>query len=142
MSGLEEDDFQHSNSRNTFCTPYYLKMRDHSLSSTEEVSQLSTSTSRGVFPQQNVCESDPSLLPKLERIARWSDWKKGRISLRSLKWRLVFQLTDEETSECPVNTLENVLGPCLIWTAGLKSLDTSKGMRSSMLQKVAMPDPC
>ena len=29
-----------------------------SLSSTEEVSQLSTSTSRGAFPQKLVCESD------------------------------------------------------------------------------------
>ena len=29
-----------------------------SLSSTEEVSQLSTSTSRGVFPQQYICERD------------------------------------------------------------------------------------
>ena len=49
---------------------------------------------------------------------------------------------DEEMSESPVKALENVVGPCLIWTAGLKSLDTSRGMRSSMLQKVAMPDPC
>ena len=29
-----------------------------SLSSTEEVIQLSTSTSRGAFPQKSVCESD------------------------------------------------------------------------------------
>ena len=31
---------------------------NESLSSTEEVSQLSTSTSRGAFPQKLVCESD------------------------------------------------------------------------------------
>ena len=31
-----------------------------SLSSTEEVSQLSTSTSRGAFSQKKVCESDSS----------------------------------------------------------------------------------
>ena len=36
----------------------HLGMRADSLYSTEEVSQLSTSTSRGVFPEQYVCERD------------------------------------------------------------------------------------
>ena len=40
-------------------TPYHLEMRADSLSLTEEVSQLSTSISRGVFPQEYVCERDP-----------------------------------------------------------------------------------
>ena len=40
-------------------TKYRLEMRADSLSSTEEVSHLSTSPSRGVFPQEYVCESDP-----------------------------------------------------------------------------------
>ena len=40
-------------------TPYRLEMRVDSLSSNEEVSQLSTSSSRGVFPQEYVCEWDP-----------------------------------------------------------------------------------
>ena len=52
VSSLEEHQYQLSNSRKAPCTPYRLEMRADSLSSTEEVSQLSTSTSRGVFPQQ------------------------------------------------------------------------------------------
>ena len=40
-------------------SPYLLEMRADSLSSTEEVSRLSTSTSRGVFPEEYVCERDP-----------------------------------------------------------------------------------
>ena len=39
-------------------TPYHLEMGDDSLSSTEEVSHLSTSTSREVFPYEYVCERD------------------------------------------------------------------------------------
>ena len=40
-------------------TPYRLEMSADSLSSTEEVSHLSTSTSSGVFPLEYVCERDP-----------------------------------------------------------------------------------
>ena len=40
-------------------TPYRMEMRADSLSSTEVVSHLSTSTSSGVFPQGYVCENDP-----------------------------------------------------------------------------------
>ena len=36
-----------------------MEMSADSRSSNEEVSQLSTSTSRGVFPQEYVCERDP-----------------------------------------------------------------------------------
>ena len=39
-------------------TPYGLEMRSDTLSSTEEISHLSTSTSRGVFPEEFVCERD------------------------------------------------------------------------------------
>ena len=50
VSRLEEHQFQYSTSRKAPCTPYHLEMRADSLSSNEEVSHLSTSTSRGVFP--------------------------------------------------------------------------------------------
>ena len=40
------------------CTPYRLEKRADSQDSIEEVGQLSTSTSRGDFPQQYVCERD------------------------------------------------------------------------------------
>ena len=52
VSSLYEYYFQYSNPRKAPCTPYRLKMRADSLSLTEEVSQLSTSTSSEVFPQQ------------------------------------------------------------------------------------------
>ena len=52
VSSLYEYLLQYSNSRKAPCMPYHLKMRAESLSLTEEVSQLSTSTSSGVFPQQ------------------------------------------------------------------------------------------
>ena len=39
--------------------PYHPEMRADSLSSTEEVSQRFTSTSRRVFPQEYVCEREP-----------------------------------------------------------------------------------
>ena len=41
------------------CTPYHLKKRADSQDSFEQVGQLSTSTSRGAFPEQSVCEKDP-----------------------------------------------------------------------------------
>ena len=59
VSSLYEYYFQYTNSRTASCTPYHLKMRTDSMSSTEDVSKLSTSTSRVVFPQQEVCERDP-----------------------------------------------------------------------------------
>ena len=51
-SSLYEYSFQHSSAKKVPCTTYRLKMRADSLSLTEEVSQFSTSTSSGVFPQQ------------------------------------------------------------------------------------------
>ena len=48
-----------SNWRNGLCTPYRLEMRADSLSLSEEISHLSTSTSRGVSSKEYVCERDP-----------------------------------------------------------------------------------
>ena len=47
---------------------------------------------------------------------------------------------DEGMSESPVETLEKAIGVLLIFTGGLTSLDTSRGPRISMLQKVPRPD--
>ena len=58
---LYEYSFQHSSSKKDLCTTYCLKMRADSMSLTEEVSQFSTSTSSGVFPQQYVGERDSVL---------------------------------------------------------------------------------
>ena len=69
-SRLYEYSFQHSSSKKVPCTTYLLKMRADSLSLTEEVSQFSTSTSSGVFPQQNVRETDLCVLSQVECSAR------------------------------------------------------------------------
>ena len=47
---------------------------------------------------------------------------------------------DTGMSEFSVQSLEKALGPLLIWTGGLTSLNTSRGGPSSMFQKVTMPD--
>ena len=52
VSNLEEQQFQHRNSRNAPWTPYHLEKREDSQDSIDEVGQLSTSTSRVPFPQQ------------------------------------------------------------------------------------------
>ena len=68
------------------------------------------------------------------------DSKEGWISLQWLKFRLVFYVTDEVISESCVEILEETIVPRLIWTAGLTSLDTSRGLWSSRLQKLTRLD--
>ena len=63
-------------------------------------------------------------MPQGEWTPRYPDTKEARISLKWIKCRLVFHLTDEGMTESPVQTLEKALGPRLIWTGGLTSLDT------------------
>ena len=50
---------QHKNSRKARCTPYCLEKRADSQDSIKEVGHRPTSTSRGSFPQQSICEWDP-----------------------------------------------------------------------------------
>ena len=59
MPSLEEHEVQHSSSRKAPCTTNHLEMRVDSLVLTKEVFQLSTSTSRGGFSQQQVCDRYP-----------------------------------------------------------------------------------
>ena len=92
-SSLYEYSFQHSSSKKLPCTTYRLKMRADSLSLTEDVSQFSTSTSSGVFPQQYVGERDSVLSVSSGMYRERPDSKEGRISLQWLKCRLVFHVT-------------------------------------------------
>ena len=68
------------------------------------------------------------------------DSKEGRISLEWLKFRLVFHVQEEGMSESCVEILEETLNPRLIWKGGLTSLDTSRGLWSSRLQKLPRLD--
>ena len=92
-SNLYEYSFQHSSVKKIPCTTYPLKMRADSLSLTEEVSQFSTSTSSGDFPQQYLGESDSVLSVSSGMYRERPDLKDGRISLQWLKFRLVFHVT-------------------------------------------------
>ena len=92
-SSIYEYSFQHSSAKKVPCTTYRLKMRADSLSLTEEVSQFSTSTSSGDFPQQLVEERDSVLSVSSGIYRERPDSKEGRISLQWLKFRLVFHVT-------------------------------------------------
>ena len=91
-SCLYEYPFQHSSSKKVPCTTYRLKMRADSRSLTEEVSQFSTSTSTGVFPQQYVGERNSVLSVSSGMYRERPDSKEGQISLQWLKFRLVFHV--------------------------------------------------
>ena len=91
-SSLYEYSFQQSSSKKVPCTTYHLKMRADSLSLTKEVSQFSTSTSSGVFPQQFVGESNPVLSVSSGLTRGRTNSKEGRISLQWLTFRLVFHV--------------------------------------------------
>ena len=92
-SSLYEYSSQHSSVKKVPCTTYDLKMRADSLTLTEEVSQFSTSTSSGVFPQEEVGERDSVLSVSSGMYCERPDSKEGRISLQWLKFRLVFHVT-------------------------------------------------
>ena len=92
-SSLYEYSFQNSISKKVPFTTYRLKMRADSLSLTEEVSQVSTITSSGVFPQQYVGERDSVLSVSSGMYRERPASKEGHISLQWLKFRLVFLVT-------------------------------------------------
>ena len=92
-SSLYEYSFQHSSVKKFPCPTYRHKMRADSLSLTEEVSQFSTSTSSGVFPQQYVGERDSVLSVSSGMYRERPESKEGQISLQWLKFRLVFHVT-------------------------------------------------
>ena len=92
-SRLYEYSFQHSSAKKVPCNTYRLKMRADSLSLTEGVSQFSTSTSSGVFPQQYVGDRDSVISVSSGMYREKTDSKEGWISLQCLKFRFVFHVT-------------------------------------------------
>ena len=121
-SSLYEYSFQHSSVKKVPCTTYRLKMRADSLSLTQEVSQFSTSTSSGVFPQQLVGERDSVLSVSSGMYRERHESKEGQISLQWLNFGSCFMSQDEGMTESPVETLEKAVGLRLIWTGGITSL--------------------
>ena len=97
-------------------------MRSDSLSLSEEVSQLSTSTSRGVFPQQLRCEREPVFSVSSGMDPERPCLKEGPISCSGVNSGSSFIPQDEDMSESHVETLEKAVGVSVIWTGDLTSL--------------------
>ena len=68
------------------------------------------------------------------------DSNKAGFPCSGLNLGLCFMSQDEGMSESCVEILEETLVPRLIWTGGLTSLDTLRGLWSSRLQKLTRLD--
>ena len=97
-------------------------MRADSLSLTEEVSQFSTITSSGDFPQQYVGEWDCVLSVSSGMYRERPYTKKAGFPCSGLNLGSCFMSQDEGMSEYPVETMEKAVGLHLIWTGGITSL--------------------
>ena len=80
-----------------------------------------------------------NLLPHVQWIPRFPDRKKVGFPCSFLDARSSCISQDKGMSESSGQSLEKAVGPSLIWTGGLTSLDTSRGPHSSMLQKEPRP---
>ena len=97
-------------------------MTADSLSLTEEVTQLSQSTSRGFSLSSRDVRGTLCFLSQVEWTLRGPDSKEGPISLSSLNSGSSFISEGEGMSESPVETIEKAVGVRLMWTGGLTSL--------------------
>ena len=77
---------------------------------------------------------------QVECTARGLTQKKAGFRCSGLNVGSCFMSQDEGMSESCVEILEETLVPHLIWTGGLKSLDTSRGLWSSRLQNLTRLD--
>ena len=68
------------------------------------------------------------------------DQKKARFPCIGLNLGWCFMSQDEGMSESFVEIIEETLVPRLMWTGGHTSLDTSRGLGSSRLQKLKRLD--
>ena len=75
-------------------------------------------------------------LSQVECTASGLTQKKAEFPCSGLNLGSCFMSQDEGMSESCVEILEETLFPRLIWTGGITSLDTSRGLWSSRLQKL------
>ena len=97
-------------------------MRADSLSLTEEVFQLSTSTSRGVSLSSRYVRVNLCFRSQVEWTREALTQKKARFPSSGLNSGSSFISQDEDMSESRVETLEKAVGVSVIWTGGLTSL--------------------
>ena len=97
-------------------------MRADALSLTEEVSQLSTSTSRGVFLSSRDVSGTLCFLSQVNGPREALTQKKAQLHCSGLNSGSSIISQDEGMSESPVETLGKSVVVHLIWTEGLTSL--------------------
>ena len=93
-----------------------------SLSSTEVVSQLFTSTSRVAFIRNRYVRGTLCFLPQVEWTRDALTQKKAGVPCSGLNAGSYFISQDEGMTESPVETLEKAIVLHLFWTEGLTSL--------------------
>ena len=101
--------------------PLSPKLRADSLSSIEDLSQLSTSTSVEFSLSNKYVRGTLCFLSQLEWTARDPVSKKAGFSCSVLNSGSCFISQDEGMSEYPVETLENAIVLCLFWIGGITS---------------------
>ena len=101
--------------------PISSRDENDSLSSTEEVSQLFTSTSKGAFPQIGIGEGHCVFWLKWNGPRNALTQKKAGFPYSGLNAGSYFISQDEGMTESPVETLEKAIVLHLFWTEGLTS---------------------
>ena len=79
-------------------------------------------------------------LSQMECTTRGLTQKKARFPCSGLNLGSCFMSQDEGMCDYCVKILEETLFPRLIWTGGLTSLETSRGLWSSRLQNLMRLD--
>ena len=95
-------------------TPYHLEMRADSLTLNEDVSQLSTRSSKEFSLRNMYVRGTLCVMLQAKCTSRCPDSKEGQITLQRLNSCSSFISQDETMSECPVKTLQNAIGRQLI----------------------------
>ena len=95
-------------------TPYHLEMRADSLTLNEDVSQLSTRSSKEFSLRNMYVRGTLCVMLQAKCTSRCPDSKEGQITLQRLNSCSSFISQDETMSECPVKTLQNAIGRHLI----------------------------
>ena len=103
-------------------TPYRLEMRADSLSSTEEVSHLSTAPQEEFSLRNMYMRRTLYFMLQAKWTPRCPDSKEGQISKQRLHACSSFISQDERMSESPVERIQKALGLHLISKSGLTSL--------------------
>ena len=102
--------------------PISFRDEKHTLSSTKDVSQLSTAQQEEPYLRNSYVRGTLCFLPEVKWTPRCPDSKEGRVSLQWLNAGSYFISQDEGMTEYPVETIEKAIVLHLFWTEGLTSI--------------------